>query len=457
VRRSVIRTIGQHGRGAAKARPLTPGEDLIGSDSDSGIDGGGSGAGGSGAGGGPARLWTPLLVWAVTRAVVLLGVLDVLPLGALALTTDVKVIYQGWAQVLQTGTFPLDDMTWQYPPLAAAVMVLPGWLPWSYFTGFLAVVVACDALAAALLARAGRGGGSLAGLWLWVLAVPLLGPTVYCRFDLVVTVVAVAGLLASVRRPVLGGVLAGVGAMLKVWPVLTVIGAPRGRRTRDAVAAVAASALALGFLFATTMNGAFSFLGFQENRGVEVESLGALPFEAARLLGWHGTAAMNYGSVELLGPGVALVGRLMVALSVGAFGWLLLWRARARRWTAATPWDAALTALLLFVVTSRVISPQYLVWLVGLAAVCLTSRRTTQRPVAWLLLAACAFTYLEFPLLFADVMHFRLLGSLALVLRNLLLLAAVLLSCRRLWRETAGPVGPPVSAAPREGRLATAR
>ena len=393
----------------------------------------------------------------MTRAVLLLGVLGLLPLGGLGLTTDVKVIYQGWSQMLATGTFPLDDMTWQYPPLAALVMLLPRWLPWSYFTGFLLLMAACDALAAALLCRAGRRGGGRAGVWLWVLAVPLLGPTVFCRFDLVVTAVAVAGLLAAARRPVLGGVLAGVGAMLKVWPVLTVLGAPRGRRTRDAVAAVAGSALALGFVFAVTMHGAFSFLGFQEGRGVEVESLGALPFEAARLLGWHGRAAMNYGSVELLGSGVALVGGLMVALSVGAFGWLLLWRARARRWTAATPADAALAALLLFVVTSRVISPQYLVWLVGLAAVCLTWPGTTQRPVAWLVLAACPFTFLEFPLLFADVMAFRPLGSAALVIRNLLLLAAALLSCRRLWRETVTPGPEPVSAAPRADRLATAR
>ncbi|QMU68521.1 glycosyltransferase 87 family protein [Streptacidiphilus sp. P02-A3a] len=152
--------------------------------------------------------------------------LDLVPLGGLALTTDVKVIYQGWSQVLATGTFPLDDMTWQYPPLAALVMLLPGWLPWSYFTGFLVMVAACDALATALLLRAWRRGGSRAGVWLWVLAVPLLGPTVFCRFDLVVTVVAVAGLLAAARRPVLGGVLAGVGAMLKVWPALTVLGAP---------------------------------------------------------------------------------------------------------------------------------------------------------------------------------------------------------------------------------------
>ncbi len=51
------------------------------------------------------------------------------------------------------------------------------------------------------------------------------------------------------------------------------------------------------------------------------------------------------------------------------------------------------------------ISPQYLVWLLGLAAVCLTSRYTSQRPVAWLLLAAAAVSGLDYPVLYAEVVH----------------------------------------------------
>jgi hypothetical protein len=129
----------------------------------------------------------------------------------------------------------------------------------------------------------------------------------------------------------------------------------------------------------------------------------------------------------------------MVALSLAAFAWLLLWRFRARRWTAATPCDAALAALLLFTVTSRVISPQYLVWLIGVAAVCLVSPQTTQRPTAWLIAAASLFTFLEFPVFFGDLAAFKPLGVSVLVVRNLLLAAAALVSCRRLWCATARP------------------
>ena len=131
---------------------------------------------------------------------------------------------------------------------------------------------------------------------------------------------------------------------------------------------------------------------------------------------------------------------LSLALTAVAFGLLVLWRVRARHWTEATPFDAALTAVLLFTVTSRVISPQYLVWLLGLAAVCLTSRYTSQRPVAWLLPAAAAVSGLDYPVLYAEVVHCTWTGVAVMVVRNGLLAAAAILSFVRLWRS-ARPAG----------------
>jgi hypothetical protein len=402
--------------------------------------------------GGVARsAWVYWPLWCATRALVVAMAVGPLRISAMDVTSDVSVIYRGWFEVLRSGTFPMDDVTWQYPPAAAVVIILPGALAaalgCSYLTGFLALVAAFDAAAAWLLRRASRGRRA-AGAWYWLIGVPLLGPTVYARYDLVVTAVAVAALLLSVRRPAVGGALAGLGAMLKVWPVLTVLGLPRGRRFRDAVVACAASVLALGFCFAVAAHGAYAFLGFQENRGVEVESLGGIVFQIARAFGWPGSVSMNYGSLEFLGPGVGVVAKASVALTAAAFGWLLLWRWRARRWSAATPFDAALVALLLFTATSRVISPQYLVWLLGLAAVCLLMPGSSQRPVAWLLLPAAALTTVEFPVLFGDVVSGHPLGVVVLTVRNALLAVATLWGARRLWRATtsAPPTQPPVTA-----------
>jgi hypothetical protein len=78
--------------------------------------------------------------------------------------------------------------------------------------------------------------------------------------------------------------------------------------------------------------------------------------------------------------------------------------------------------VLLFVVTSRVLSPQFMIWLVGLSAVVLCSARTRLvRPAVLVVLAV--------------VLHGGLYGhAFDLVFRNLLLLAAV---CDAAWTMVA--------------------
>lgn len=379
--------------------------------------------------------------WLLTRILLVLMVTGVLKIAPLDVTTDVSVIYHSWFRVLQTGTFPMDDVTWQYPPGAALVILAPGLLPWSYLTSFFVLCGVFDTLAIGMLLRSGlRRGRSLAGAWIWVIGVPLLGPTVYCRYDILVTAMAVTGLLVVLRRPVLGGILLGVGGLMKLWPLLGLAGTPRGRRTRRSWTAAVGAVATLSFLLAAGMNGAFQFLTFQADRGIEVESLGALPMHFAKLFGaWHGSVTMNYGSVEFLGPWVPVISKLAMGATVAGFAWLLYWRLRARRWQPSTTYDAALATLLIFTVTSRVISPQYMVWLVGLAAVCLTVRGTSQRPVAVMILVATVLTTLEFPMNFGQVVNSMPWGVTILASRNLTLLAATILSCRRLWRSTQGP------------------
>ncbi|WP_224304128.1 glycosyltransferase family 87 protein [Streptomyces olivaceus] len=453
---------------------------------------------------GRSPVWL-VAVWGATRLLLLLFVLKVLVFPGPDVTSDVSVIYRDWYEVLRTGAFPSDDVTWQYPPAAAFAILSPALLPFlEYATAFFVLACAVDAAVLALLWRAGRGSGhSPRGAWVWVVGVPLLGPTVYARYDLMVTAVAVAALLAAGRHARVAGALAAVGALLKVWPALVLVGMG-GRRPW---VAAAVGGVGLAGLFAVTMPGAFAFLTFQRERGVEVESLGALVFHVARHFGWEGGVLLNYGSMEFLGPHVDTVSTVSMGLSAAAFGWLLLWRVRAARspgprsprsrsqppesqpqpsessqpqppgspssrspssrsrFAAHTAADAAFVAVLLFTVTSRVISPQYLVWLVGLAAVCRCFRASRMRVPVALVLAASLVTVLEFPLLFADVVASTPLGIALLAVRNGLLVAAALVGARALWRDTVrrgfaggrpGASGPGISRAPSADSPATA-
>ncbi|MFJ7072704.1 glycosyltransferase 87 family protein [Streptomyces sp. NPDC098781] len=392
-----------------------------------------------------------LAIWALTRVILLLFVFKVYVFPGPDVTSDVSVIYQGWYDVLRTGTFPLNDVTWQYPPAAALPILSPALVFWlDYPSAFFVLAFTADLAVLLLLLYAGlRPGRSVRGAWVWVAGVPLLGPTVYARYDVMVTAVAVAALLAGARRPRLMGSLAAFGAMLKVWPVLLLLAA----RGRAAWGWAALTAGALSAVFAFTMPGAFAFLTFQRDRGTEVESLGALVFHVARQYGWDGQVLLNYGSVEFLGPYVDVVSSAALVLSGLAFGWLLLWRLRARRFEARTLADAAFVGVLMFTTTSRVISPQYLVWLVGLAAVCLCFRESRMRLPVSLVLAASLVTVLEFPVYFSHVVASDGLGVTLLFLRNGLLVAATLLAARELWRTTAArPAPTPVPAQPARAR-----
>ncbi|MBN3928321.1 DUF2029 domain-containing protein [Streptomyces verrucosisporus] len=390
-----------------------------------------------------------IAAWAATRTVLLLCVFKVIAVPGPDVTSDVSVIYQGWYRVLSTGVFPPDDVTWQYPPAAALAILSPALLPFlEYPAAFYVLACAADAAAFALLLYASRRGTgpdrdhglgrsrSRAGAWVWVAGLPLLGPTVYARYDLMVTAVAVAALLALSRSPRTAGALAAFGALLKVWPALLLVGTPRGRVARAVWGAAVAAALVLTAAFAAAMPGALDFLTHQRDRGTEVESVGALVFHVARHFGWEGQVLLNYGSVEFLGPYVDLVSTAALLCTAAAFGWMLRWRLRAVEWTASTAADAAFAAVLLFTVTSRVISPQYMVWLVGLAAVCVTLRTGRQGLPAVLVVVATGVTLLEFPLNFGSVVASDALGITLLVVRNGLLVAAAVLACARLWRTT---------------------
>lgn len=277
---------------------------------------------------------------------------------------------------------------------------------------------------------------------MWVVGVPLLGPTVYSRYDVMVTAVAVAAVLAAARHPKAAGALVGFGALLKVWPALILVGI----RRRSVWASAVATVVAVAGLFAVAMPGAFAFLTFQRERGTEVESLGSLVFHIARHHGWDGSVLLNYGSVEFLGPWVTAVSTAALVLTGMAFGMLLLWRLTATRFEAHTAADAALVAVLMFTTTSRVISPQYMVWLVGLAAACLCFRASRMGVTAALVLVACFVTVLEFPIWFADVVGSTPLGITLLLVRNGLLVLATVVGMRELWRATVPERTPPPPA-----------
>lgn len=354
--------------------------------------------------------------------------------------------YQRWAHlIVHTGAFPATDVTWQYPPGAGMLLMLPMMSGIGYWWSFFVLILAADAAALWLLLRAGRGSAEpLAAAWVWVLGVALLGRICFGRFDLVVSVLAVAALIYAVRRPALAGAAVAIGALVKVWPLALLIGMRRWRSLTKSTGSALLVAGAAGVIFALTMPGAWSFLRFQSERGVQIESVVATPLMLCHAFGHGWTITHRYGAEELVGPGTALMSTLCLAATVVAGVVLLLWWLRYR-WTPAMVADAALFAVLLAMATSRVLSPQYFMWPLGVAAVCVLNRDTSQRPVVTAILWLLALTQLEYPYMYALVAEGSVAGALLLLVRNGLLLGITVWSGVRLWR--ASRETPPVESA----------
>ena len=112
--------------------------------------------------------------------------------------------------------------------------------------------------------------------------------------------------------------------------------------------------------------------------------------------------------------------------------WCVL-TARGRiRWRPAFAADAPLAVTLLVLVASPVLSPQYMLWAIGMAAACLVTRQTTQRPVALAILAAALLTVIVFPTGWQSLLRGSATITGILAARDVLLAGTAVASCWRM-------------------------
>jgi len=244
----------------------------------------------------------------------------------------------------------------------------------------------------------------------WVLAVPLLGATAFARFDLLPGVLCGLVVLCLPRAPVPAGVLVAVATGIKLWPALVVppLLALRHLRRRIGLGVAATgSALVLASVALAGLGRLLSPLTYQADRGLQIESLFATPVMVGWALGggtWD-VAFASSNSYEISGPGVATLLVLSTAAVTAYVGCLLLTWGRLT-WLARAGCDVDLPTVLWvalasvsgFVALGKVLSPQYLLWMlpVAIASVVVADSRALRCWTA-ALLAAALLTQLVFP------------------------------------------------------------
>jgi hypothetical protein len=310
-------------------------------------------------------------LWAAIAAALFLGAWVCLDHGWYAHGRIVDTpIYQGYGLQMRNGLLPYRDFSVEYPPGALPVFVAPTYfgqptVPSDYQRWFARLMAACGlaCLAFVLLSRPSRSA------IIFVALSPLLvGQVMLSRFDLwpaAFVAAAVAAFLHDRHR--LGWLALALAFVAKLYAVvlipLAILWTLRRRGRDELVKGIAIWLVAVAAVFApfaiVAPHGLWDGIWGQLSRPIQIESL------VASLLTTFGSPrdAVSHNSVGIVGYGwlAALTTTVELACLVA------LWIGFARG-----PADGdrfvryAAGCVAAFVAFGKVLSPQYLIWLVPL-------------------------------------------------------------------------------------------
>jgi len=393
-------------------------------------------------------LWTPLrVVLALTCFTLLLGFLQKSPCATGDWSGNKQYTHMCYSDVvplwhderLDVGAVPYRDTSVEYPVLTGAFMlvtadltrgvlhIVHNWSTIVVFGGLTALLLSlCGLLVTTATAQAARHRPYDAAIFALS---PLLVIHAFSNWDLLAMAFMSCAIWAWARdKPVLAGSMIGLGAAAKLYPALLLVAiwilAVRTRRYGGARWATAAAMLTWAVvnvpIALAYYSGWSQFYRFSIDRPTERSTVWAM----FRTL-WKS----NVGASDApywVPPGSAVATALIVALV--AIAWIGL-RAPSKPRLA----QLAFLVVLAFLLTTKVWSPQYSLWLVPLLAL---ARPRWRLALIWQF-AEVAVWFLTLTLLlgFSVPAHGVPIGALmvALVARDVLLLAIAGLIIREWW------------------------
>ncbi len=355
-----------------------------------------------------------------------------------------SLVYQGYAANMRAGRLPYRDFSVVYPPGGLPVFLAPAYaVPAGDVPGYqrwFAREMAVGAVLCLLFVLAARPPGR--AIAFFAVSPLLIGSILLSRFDLWAAALVAAAVAAFIRdRHVLGFAALGAAFATKLFafvllPVAIVWTVRRAGRSAlgPALAGWAiVVAASFGPFLVLAPRGLWSSLRDQAARAIQIESL-------------PGALLTTFGRpVEVLSLGASSVAghHFLVAVStvVEIVVLLALWLGFARGEAEPDRFVRYLAACVCaFIALGKVLSPQYLIWLVPLVPL-VRGRRGLLAMT--LLAAALIVTQWYFPTHYSSVADFRL--AWLVLARDLLLVAllAVLALPARLSSGRASSRGSP--------------
>jgi len=361
-------------------------------------------------------------------------------------------IYETDTAALLEGKMPYRDTIVEYPPYAIPIFVLPrAFGGEDYLAWFMMLAALCDlGIRSELLLSGVRNSASLRFLLptlCYCAAIPFLRFLLFQRFDLWPALITLSALLLfSSGRFAWSGLLLAIGVGIKVYPGVFVppvfFLALREGRARSFLSGLIAGLipiLLLGFVAPW-----WRFAGFQASRGLQCESLAASLIWACKQAGladaqwvwvtrWFEVKGPLAEAVLPWARGVFILA-IVASVTVASLA-----ASRCRKTPLGLLARLVLMPLIAFVAFNQVLSPQFMIWLLPLAA--LATLDGNPWPVLGIPLAT-TLTPIIFPSLTGNYGRgLNPLETSVLVARNCILVAVwalLFVEQWRLWRMAPG-------------------
>lgn len=354
-------------------------------------------------------------------------------------------VYESDAYNLMQGRMPYRDVLMEYPPYASLVFLLPPACGiHNYLDGFRLLAVACDMLI--------RGGLFCTGVWYtkslrsllpliyYCAAVPFLKCIFLQRFDIWPSLVCVVAVLLFCADSFGGAGLAiAIGIGMKVYPAvfvppLFILAFRQGKAWRFSAGLIAGLTPILLLSFFLPW---WKFAQFQFDRGLQCESLAASLIWGLKQVGltqasWTWVTRWMEVQGTLASALVVWVRVLLILVVCFSVAVASCAAAHCRKPSVGEIARLLLGPALGFVAFGPVLSPQYMIWLLPLAAL------GTLQGNPWILLGVPLATMLT-PVIYPSLTGnydtgLNSVETMVLVTRNLILVTVWWLLVNEQWR-----------------------
>jgi len=288
-----------------------------------------------------------------------------------------KIFYADLADYARTAAplgwhhLPYRGLTWAFPPLTLPFLALAkalGGRPDAYALAFGAATVGLEYGSLCVLRAQWPQHGRSLTRW-WSVVVLPVAAVAWFRLDFLAVLFAALALVAVEQRR-RAGHLAVLGAFAKLWPVVWLAVLAVRRTWRDAATGAVGLLAGVAAWWAWSPKGLSSFLQQRSGSGLEVESVAGSVVQVLHA----SKPAFTAGAWVVGAGGWGWVNTASSAVIVGV-GVVVLWRA----WRAeGDPVAVAGALVATILVTSRLLSAQYVVWL-GPCVVVLAAVRGRRR------------------------------------------------------------------------------